>query len=131
MWRLKRWWYLSKFGYYHHKFDFGNIFSCLVKLQKNLKLKLRSKFNHCFTITMAIYKVLFEKLCTILILLMMGIFSRIGRTKKTPLPEICVTYPTMMTLGTVIPYPKKIQKIYRLRDRPLEFFRHQYFFTEN
>ena len=38
-----------------------------------------------------------------------------------PLPKICHTYPTMMKLGTVIPYPKKIQKIYESRDTPLEF----------
>ena len=28
---------------------------------------------------------------------------------------------TMMKLGTVIPYPKKIEKIYESRDTPLEF----------
>ena len=38
-----------------------------------------------------------------------------------PLPTICYTYPTMMKLDTVIPYPKKIQKIYESRDTPLEF----------
>ena len=32
MWRLKRWWYLSKLDYYYHKFDFDNFFSCPVKL---------------------------------------------------------------------------------------------------
>ena len=31
---------------------------------------------------------------------------------EAPLPKICHTYPTMMELGTVIPYLKKIQKIY-------------------
>ena len=30
---------------------------------------------------------------------------------KRPLPKICHAYPTMMKLGTVIPYLKKIQKI--------------------
>ena len=29
-----------------------------------------------------------------------------------PLPKICHLYPTMMKLGTVKPYLKKIQKIY-------------------
>ena len=57
---------------------------------------------------MAIYIVLFEKLYTILTLLMMGL----GGTKKAHLPEIGLTYPTMMTLGTVTPHPKNIQKIY-------------------
>ena len=31
-------------------------------------------------------------------------------TLKCPLPKICHTYPTMMKLGTVIPYLKKFQK---------------------
>ena len=41
--------------------------------------------------------------------------------KRPPLPKICPTYPAMMKLGTVIPYLKKIQKIYESRDTPLEF----------
>ena len=41
--------------------------------------------------------------------------------KKVPLPKICHIYPTMMKLDTVIPYLKKIQKVYRSRDIPLEF----------
>ena len=40
---------------------------------------------------------------------------------KAPLPIICHTYPTIMKLGTVIPYPKKIQKIYESRETLLEF----------
>ena len=52
--------------------------------------------------------------------------------KKTPhLPKICHTYPTMMKRGTVIPYLRKIQKIYESHDTPLEFYWHQYFFTGN
>ena len=46
---------------------------------------------------------------------------RMEGAKRPPLPKICHTYPTMMKLGTVIPYPKKIQKIYESRDKPLEF----------
>ena len=44
-------------------------------------------------------------------------------TKKPPPPnpKICQTYPTMMELGTVIPYVKKIQKIYQSRDTHPEF----------
>ena len=37
------------FDHYHHKFNFGKFFSCPVKLQQNLKLKFRLKFNHGFT----------------------------------------------------------------------------------
>ena len=36
--------------------------------------------------------------------------------KGPPLPKICHTYPTMMRLGTVIPYLKKIQNMYESRD---------------
>ena len=35
--------------------------------------------------------------------------------------KICHAYPTMMKLGTVILYLKKIQKIYESRDNLLEF----------
>ena len=43
-----------------------------------------------------------------------------GACKKAPpLPKICHTYPTMMKLGTVIPYLKKIPKICESRDTPL------------
>ena len=48
-----------------------------------------------------------------------------------PIPKICHAYPTMIKLGTFIPYPKKIQKIYESRDTPLEFCWHPHFFTGN
>ena len=41
--------------------------------------------------------------------------------QKGPVPKICQTYPTMIKLGTVISYLKKIQKMYESRDTPLEF----------
>ena len=44
-----------------------------------------------------------------------------GCKKRPPLLKICHTYPTTMKLGTVIPCPKKIQKIYESSDTPLEF----------
>ena len=44
-----------------------------------------------------------------------------GTKRPPPLPKICHTYPTMMELGTVTPYLKKIQKLYESRDTPLEF----------
>ena len=46
-----------------------------------------------------------------------------------PLPKIRHTYPAMMKPGTVIPYLRKIQKIYQSRDTSLEFCWHQHFFT--
>ena len=44
-----------------------------------------------------------------------------GGGQKGPLPKICQTYPAMVKLGTVIPYPKQIQKISESRDAHLEF----------
>ena len=44
-----------------------------------------------------------------------------GGKKAPPLPKICHRYPTMMKLGTVIPYLKKIQKIYESRDTLPEY----------
>ena len=43
-----------------------------------------------------------------------------GAAKRAPSLK-SVTLPAVMKLGTVIPYPKKIQKIYESRDTPLEF----------
>ena len=45
-----------------------------------------------------------------------------GGGKKAPLPKIYHRYPAMMKLGTVIPYLKKIKKIYESRARALEFY---------
>ena len=44
-----------------------------------------------------------------------------GGPKRPPLPKICHTYPTLVKLGTVMPYLRKIQNIYESRDTPLEF----------
>ena len=41
--------------------------------------------------------------------------------KRPPLPKFCQTYPTMIKLGTVIPYLRKIQKVYESRDTPRDF----------
>ena len=55
----------------------------------------------------------------------MGIFRAAhrwgGGAKRPPLPKICHTYPTIMKLGTVIPYLKKIQKMYVSRDTLSDF----------
>ena len=42
--------------------------------------------------------------------------------KRPPLPKICHRYSTMMKLGTVIPFLKKIQKTYKSRDTALAFY---------
>ena len=41
-----------------------------------------------------------------------------GWQKGPPLPKICYTFPTMMKLGTLIPYLEKIENIYKSRDTP-------------
>ena len=41
--------FVKTFDHYHRKSNFGNLFSCPIKLEKNLKLKFRSNFNHGFT----------------------------------------------------------------------------------
>ena len=41
--------------------------------------------------------------------------------KMSPLLKVCHTCPTMMRRGAVIPYLKKIKKLFESRDRPLEF----------
>ena len=42
-----------------------------------------------------------------------------GQKDPSALFRICHTYPTVMKLVTVIPYLKKIQKLYKSRDTPL------------
>ena len=61
----------------------------------------------------------------------MGAANGWGGAFLAPFPKICHTYPTMMKLGTVIPYLKKFQKLYRSHDTPLGFCWHQQFFTGN
>ena len=54
----------------------------------------------------------------------MDLFGGVHRwgAKKAPLHKISQINPTMMKLGTVAPYPKRIQKIYKSRETPLEFY---------
>ena len=56
----------------------------------------------------------------------MGLFleayvGRRGWEGKKALHSQNLSHPTMKKLGTVIPYLKKIQKIHKSRDTPLEF----------
>ena len=57
-------------------------------------------------------------------------FSRIGGESLPP-PSFCTHILQWWNFGTVTLYLKKIQKIYESRDAPLEFCRHQHFFTLN
>ena len=61
----------------------------------------------------------------------MGLLGAAMDGLRPPLHKICQTYPTMMKVGIVIPYVKKIQKIYESCDIPLEICLHQHFVTGN
>ena len=50
--------------------------------------------------------------------------------KLHPISKTCHIYPTIMRLGTVLPYLKKIQKIHKSCDIPLEFCWHLHFSPE-
>ena len=63
-----------------------------------------------------------------LTLFRMGLFGAAHGTKRPPFPKLCHIHPTMMLLGTVISYPKKIQKTYKSCETPFEFRRYQHFF---
>ena len=49
------------------------------------------------------------------------------RVLKSPLSKICQIYHAMIKLGTVTPYVKKIQKIHKSCDTPLELCCYQHF----
>ena len=58
--------------------------------------------------------------------------SRMDGEQKGPLfPIFCRTYPIIMKPGIVIPYLKKIIKIYESRDTFFEFCWHKHFFIGN
>ena len=119
----------KNFGYYHRKFNSGNFPSGTVKLLKYLKLTFRSKFNHDY-LQSAVWKALsnFNPIDD-------GVFffeaahGFGGGARKTS--SLYLRYPTVMTLGTVVSYPKKIQKIYKSCDTQLNFCWHQHFLIEN
>ena len=54
-----------------------------------------------------------------------------GGAKRLPTLKSVTYFPSMMTLGTVTIYLKKIKKIYKSRDTRLEFCRYQHFFIGN
>ena len=65
-----------------------------------------------------------------LTLFRMGLFGTAygWEGQKAPLPTVCQTSCNNETWHS-IPYLKKIQKTYKLRDRPLDFCWYQHFFT--
>ena len=85
----------------------------------------------------ALFTMLVNKTVSVLTLFRMGVFRAAhgwgegGKGGRPPPFLKYVTYPTMMKLGTVIPYLKKIQKIYESHDTPPELYWLQHFFTGN
>ena len=71
-------------------------------------------------------KVCIDRVGFLLTLFRMGFFGAahgmggVG-AKRPPLSKRYNPYPTLMKLGTVIPYLKKIQKIHKSSDTPLVF----------
>ena len=69
--------FVKTFGYYYHKFNFGNFFQLSCKPVKELETEI-----------LAIYKVLFEKLYTILTMITMDLFFEaahgLGEQKRSP-----------------------------------------------
>ena len=53
----------------------------------------------------------------------MGVFgAHHGRRGMTTVPKTYRTYPAMMKLGPIVPYLKKIQKLYESCDTPLQLY---------
>ena len=81
--------------------------------------------SHIYVTFMECLVTKYHGFTTFFTLFRMGIFGAAhgwwGQKALPPHPKICRRYPTMMKLGTVIPYLKKIQKIYKSRDTPPEF----------
>ena len=63
----------------------------------------------------------------VLSLFRMGLFRAAYGWREVPLTKICHACPIVMKIGTVIPYLKRIQNIYKSDDTTLEFCSHQHF----
>ena len=57
----------------------------------------------------------------------MGLFGAAYGWREVPLTKICHACPIVMKIGTVRPYLKRIQNIYKSDDTTLEFCSHQHF----
>ena len=99
-----------------------NRFKKFVKFAVDTMLQRRNMtFYVIFSILYTPFK--FWKTLTLFRMDFFGTVHGWRRGAKSPplLPKICLTYPTIMKLGTVIPYLKTIQKLYESRDKHLEF----------
>ena len=89
-----------------------------------LSHKISEKCNEQILGNFRVFAFFGAKLSYSLTLFSMGLFEaahRWGRAMISPtLPKICHTYTTMVKLGTIIPYLKKIQKTYESCDTLFE-----------
>ena len=88
------------------------------KFKCSFKILLLIYLIHYFKwITYSYYiKILIQ---TIILLSFLGLLT--DGKQKDPHIKICHTYPAIMKFAVVIPYIKKIQKIYKIRDTLLAF----------
>ena len=89
----------------------------LLQFREKLKLCTKMWFFDTFLKTNILIKLIRVKFLT-LTLFRMGLLGPAhgwGGGKKAPLSKICHTYPTLMKLGTIAPYLKKIQEIHKSR----------------
>ena len=92
--------------------------------RKKLSVVLNIKM-FILSLNITLFSKIFTKTLTLFKMDIFGAAHESGRgggwQKGPPLPKICHTYPTKMKPGTVIPYLKKIQKIYESRYTPVDF----------
>ena len=109
---------------------FWNIDSEIGRLRKFIAKNPCFRIKAMFAMVQSFLGMLYNGI--FLTLFRMGFFGAVqGWGAKCPLSKICDTYPTIMKLGTIIPYLKNTLKIYESRDTPLEFCWRQHFFTRN
>ena len=100
-------------------------------LNSSLEKKWSAKISRSFTEYPDFSRLIL--ICTGLTLFRMVFFGAahgwVGAFLPPSLKPVTLSY--NMKLGTVIPYLRKIQKIYKPRDTSLEFCWHQHFFTKN
>ena len=99
-------------------------------LNKSFLWRLNKKFSNVFSKQNVSFGLIYFRFFTLFRMGFFGAVHWLGVAKKAPLPKICHTYPTMTKLGTIIPYLKKIQKLYESCGKILEFCWNQHFLLE-
>ena len=123
---------------------FNDIFDIISSIWNRIKTIWKFKFTIAgwrfyfefivFILLPYIFKRAIERSNLSLTLFRMGFFGAAhgwggGGAFCPPLLKIRHTYSTVMKLGTVIPYLRKIQKMHKSRDTSLQFCWHQQFFN--